>query len=118
MVHRLNRAWQSGRIDDLAPLFHEQAVIVDSTHELLAEGRSACVESYRTFVASATVEVYEEGEAGVRMVGPVAFVTVPFEMAYRTGGGSYREAGSDALALVWEDDRWQVVWRQLVWSTA
>ena len=115
VVRRLNEAWRAGRAEALASLFHERAVIVDAMHEALAEGREACVESYRTFASSATVEAYEGGAPAVRVFGSTAVVTYPFEMVYRTGGVSYREAGSDALVLTRAGEQWQVVWRQLVW---
>lgn len=114
-VRLITEAWRGGRVDDLAPWFHERAVIVDDRHAILADGRSACVESYRAFVTQATVEAYWEGMPEQRVVGPVAWMAYPFALTYRLGGAAHRESGSDALVLVWGGERWEVVWRQVVW---
>lgn len=116
VIRRLNEAWRAGRPDDLAAFFHQEAVIVDGSHRIVAEGRQACVESYRAFISSATIEAYQEGAPEVRLLGPAALVSYPFEITYRTGGQSYHESGSDAFLLVRQAAGWTVAWRQLIWG--
>lgn len=114
-VQRLNAAWRLQQLDSLPPLFHERAVIVDAAHQRLAVGRAACVESYRAFVTSATVEAYEAGPPTVDQFERSAAVTYPFEIRYTTQGKTYTEAGTDCLLLERSATDWVVVWRQLIW---
>jgi hypothetical protein len=117
-VQRVNAAWRHRQVDALPPLFHERAVIVDGGHQRLAVGREACVESYRAFVASATVEEYTEGTAVVDEFGSCAIVTYPFEIRYTVEGRVYSEAGTDSLVLDSSTGPWVVAWRQVVWRPA
>jgi hypothetical protein len=118
VVQRLNAAWRLRELDALPALFHERAVIVDAGHQRLATGRAACVESYRTFVMSATVEAYQEGPPTVDRFEGSAVVTYPFEIRYSTDGQTYTEAGTDCLLLEWSTAGWVIVWRQLIWRAA
>jgi hypothetical protein len=118
LVQRLNAAWRSQQLDTLAALFHERAVIVDGVHQRVAVGRAACIESYRAFVASATVEDYREGPPSVDEFEDCAVVTYPFEICYTAQGKTYNEAGTDCLLLECSTAEWVVVWRQLVWRPA
>jgi hypothetical protein len=117
-VQRLNEAWRTNRLERLPALFHEQAVIVDATHQRLATGRAACVESYRAFVSSATIEAYSEEAPTVTLFGQTAVVSYPFRIRYTISGQGYEETGSDCLVLTHEPSGWLVVWRQLVSSAA
>lgn len=114
-VQRLNAAWRLQQPDALPPLFHERAVIVDAAHQRLAVGRAACVESYRAFVASATVHEYTEGVPSVDEFDGCAVVTYSFEIRYAAQGKTYNEAGTDCLLLERSTTDWVVVWRQLTW---
>jgi hypothetical protein len=118
VVERLNEAWRTQRLAVLPALFHEQAVIVDATHQPLAVGRAACVESYRAFVASTVVESYEEGAPTVALFGATAVVSYPFQIRYTLDGQTYNETGSDCLVLTRDTPGWLVAWRQLVWRAA
>jgi hypothetical protein len=118
VVQRLNEAWRTNRLEALPALFHEQAVIVDATHQALAIGRAACVASYRAFVASAGVEAYTEGPPTVALFGAAAVVSYPFRIRYTMGERAYEETGSHCLVLTREASGWLVAWRQLVWRAA
>ncbi len=97
-------------------LFHDRAVIVDSTHQRLSLGRDACVESYRQFVTAAKVEEYGEGEPTIDVFGAAAVVVYPFTIRYELNQHTYSETGSDCLVLERGGAAgWVVVWRQLVW---
>ena len=115
VVQRVNEAWRTNRLEVLPALFHVDAVIVDATHLPLAVGRAACVDSYRAFVTSATVEAYTEGAPTVTLFGAAAVVSYPFQIGYSIGGQTYSETGSDCLMLVRGSQGWLVAWRQLVW---
>jgi hypothetical protein len=118
VVRRLNEAWRTGRFERMPALFHEQAVIVDAAHQPLAQGRTACVESYRGFVASAAVEEYAEEAPTIARFEGTAVVSYPFRIRYTIGGQSYHETGSDCLVLTHAPSGWLIVWRQLVWRAA
>jgi hypothetical protein len=118
VVQRLNAAWRGNQIDALPQFFHTKALIVDQGHQPLAVGRDACVESYRAFVSSATVEAYTEGTPKVAQFEGTAVVSYPFEIRYTMGSKIYSESGSDCLVLERTPEAWVVVWRQVVWRAA
>jgi hypothetical protein len=62
----LNRAWVTGRLEDLGLLLHPRSVIVGHDLVRLAEGRDACVASYRDFLATVTVHTFAERDVRVQ----------------------------------------------------
>jgi hypothetical protein len=119
VVDQLNAAWRAGRFEEISPIFHQQAVIVDGEHRRQTEGRGACVESYRAFVTAAIVEEYGEGPLHIDLFGSTAVVTYSFTIQYLMGGKGYLEAGVDCLVLGRQgSEQWQVLWRQVVWRAA
>lgn len=118
VIQRLNAAWQANQLEALPALFHEHAVMVDATHQPLAVGRAACVESYRAFVSSVTVESYSEEAPAITLFGAAAVVSYSFRIRYGAGGRTHAETGSDCYVLTREPVGWVVAWRQLVWRAA
>ena len=90
-MQRLNAGWRLHELDALPALFHERAVIVDAAHQRLAMGRAACVESYRAFVTSVTVETYQEGPPTVDRFEGSAVVTGPRQADALPKGSAQRQ---------------------------
>jgi ketosteroid isomerase-like protein len=112
-VKRINAAWREGQPERLAELFHERMAIVGPDGQRYAEGRDACVESYRTFCEQATVTGYNELDPIVDVYNHVAVVSYGFDIDYTLDGKAARESGQDFFVLERDGDGWLAVWRQL-----
>ena len=115
-VQSLNAAWREKRFDDLRAFFHPDAVIVAPGLEARIAGRDAVVESYRNFVASASIEAFELAEPVVDLWGDPAVVTAKFTITYSMDGKVFHEQGHDLLVFQRQGGEWLIVWRTLMSS--
>jgi uncharacterized protein DUF4440 len=112
----LNEAWVSGRLEELEHLLHPRSVFVGPDLTRLAEGRAACVASYRDFLAAATVHEFEERDARVDEYDSTAVVSYRYRISYESGDNQRDEEGREALVLAKAEHGWQIAWRQVLVS--
>jgi hypothetical protein len=110
----LNVAWAAGRLDDVERLLHPRAVIVGADLSRLAEGREACVASYRNFLAAVTVVAFAEHDIRAEEYDGTAVVSYSYRIKYESGGEQYDDDGREVLVLVRAEHSWQVAWRQIL----
>ena len=113
-VRGITAAWREGRLDDLSRFYRPDVVFVQPGLKARVEGREACVQSYRDFLAIATVHGYVEDEPLIDAFGETAVAATRFEIDYELATGRYREAGHDVLVLTRDEGEWRVAWRTLV----
>jgi uncharacterized protein (TIGR02246 family) len=118
VLERINDAWRSGQLDQLADCFHPDMVIVGPGNQELARGRDACVASYGAFLRDCSVRAYRESGLSVREWGNVAVATYAWEMDYEQGGRLQREAGTDLFVFERQGEGWRAVWRAVTFSPA
>jgi ketosteroid isomerase-like protein len=115
VVGQLSAAWRAGDVTALRALLDERAVFVQPGFAGRLEGREACVDSFRRFVASVELIDYSEDEVQADVWADTAVVSYRWRMAFSPPGGKIRrEAGRDLLTLRRKAGRWVVVWRTLV----
>ncbi len=114
VLSRLTAAWTEERFDELEDILHQSVVFVQPGFAGRGEGRRACVDSYREFMASAKVVDYAERDVTVDVWGGTAVATYLFEMTWEKDGKSHRERGRDLLVFIREEGSWQVVWRTMI----
>jgi len=114
VVSRLTAAWREQRFEAMTELLHEEVVFESPGFSGRIQGRRACVDSYRQFMAAATVLEYVEHAVAVQTWGATAVARTHWEMAWRQGDASQREDGHDVMVLTRDGGNWQVVWRTLV----
>jgi ketosteroid isomerase-like protein len=107
-------AWRSGRLEALEGLVDPEVVFVQPGGSSRIEGRAACIDSFRGFLAAATIERYQEGDRQIDVNGNTAVVTYRWTMAWRRAGQDHRESGRDLLVLGRRDGRWRITWRTLL----
>ena len=112
-IGRINRAWRTGRVEEMVDAFHDDVVVVQPGFGTRVSGREACVGSYAEFAAAARVLAYDESEHAVDVWGDTAVATYRFRIEYEIEGKSYLEAGHDLLVFIRASDGWRVVWRTL-----
>ena len=109
-VEALNRAWTTGRVEELERYFHEEVVAITPTDRERVEGRQACIAGWAEFVRQAKILDWKESEPRVRVFGDdAAVVTYYYDMLAVMGGKEIRLAGRDMFFMVKEDDRWVAV---------
>jgi hypothetical protein len=110
----VNHAWSSGRLEDLECLLHPRSVIVGPDLTRLADGRGACVASYRDFLAAVTIHKFEVRDVQTEEYEGTAVVSYGYQISYDSGGEQHDDDGRELLVLVSTEHGWQVVWRQVV----
>jgi ketosteroid isomerase-like protein len=114
VVRRINAAWLERHTERLLDLFHDRVVIVGAGGQRMAEGKVACIASYRSFSDHASVGLYRESEAQIDVYDRVAVVSYRFEIEYTTAGKTSRMTGRDTFVLEKDGRRWLAVWRVVI----
>jgi SnoaL-like protein len=113
-MRRINDAWLKGRVDDMAPLIHDDIVQVLPGFSGRAEGREKFLNGFRDFAKIATIPHFHEGEHQVDVVGRTATVTFDYEMVYELSGARYRVTGRELWIFENDGSAWRAVWRAML----
>ena len=109
-VQALNRAWTSGKCDELKDYFHDGMIAITPTDRSRLEGKQACIDGWTRFVAATTkMHYWKEFDPKIQVYGDTAIVTYYFEMSCDMGGKTIQLTGRDMLVLVREKGKWLVV---------
>jgi ketosteroid isomerase-like protein len=114
LIKSLNSAWREKQFDRLEPLFAETVVVQNSEGHRLVEGKAACIQSYRDFMAIAKVLAYEEEEPDIILGSRSAIANYGWRIEYDMNGTNFDDKGRDWLAFEKQDGTWRVVWRLLI----
>ena len=113
LVRRLNESWVNGRFDALKEFFQPDAVLVAPGFTDLLYGRDAIVQTYREFLAQATLHAFEMREPRVDVFASTAIAVCPYTTEYSLEGRRWRATGHDVLVFVETAGEWSVAWRML-----
>jgi ketosteroid isomerase-like protein len=113
-MRQINRAWLSGRVEDLAPMVHPEVVMVAPGFAARAQGREQFLAGFRDFCRNATTHEFRERDHRVDVAGDTAVVTFRFEMVYGRSGGRFRSTGRDLWVFRYGDSGWVAVWRAML----
>jgi ketosteroid isomerase-like protein len=109
-LQSLNRAWTSGKCDELYNYFHENMVAITPGDRQRREGRQACVDGWAEFVAKTTkIHYWKELDPQIQIYGGCAIVTYYFDMSFDMGGKTIVSAGRDMFVFIKEGGKWWVV---------
>ena len=114
LLQKINEAWLKGDPDDLMEYFHEDLVIMSPDLQRMGEGKTACIQSYKDFVAQAVLHEYKEYDHTIDVWGDTAVSIYAFDVTYEMKGQTHRETGHDIFVYNREDSRWLVVWRMVI----
>jgi uncharacterized protein (TIGR02246 family) len=113
IIGDINRAWLEGRFEDLQRCFHPDMVIVAPGFAQRLAGAAACADTYREFMAAATIHAFEASPADVDVWGDTAVASYAYDIDYEMSGRRQRERGRDLFVFTRADGRWRAVWRGL-----
>jgi Domain of unknown function (DUF4440) len=115
-IRRINDAWQSSRVADLAHLFHPEMIIAGPGHVIVARGVEECVASYSNFMNICIIHYYRDYNLAIHERDVAAVATYSWEMEYEQNGNRSRETGSDLFVFQKNGTRWEAIWRSVMFS--
>jgi ketosteroid isomerase-like protein len=113
-MRQINQAWQSGRVEDLAPRIHAEMVMVFPGFAGRIQGRENVLAGFADFCQNATLEEYREHDHQVDVAGDTAVVTFRYDMVYERSGSRYRATGRDLWVFQRQARSWIGVWRTML----
>jgi len=111
LVQRINQAWRTGHPEQLEEFFHPDMVITGPGYQVMGRGRTACIDSYRQFAATATIHEYSESNFKTEVWGDTAVCTYTWTIDYETAGRRSRETGTDQFVFGRQASQWLALWR-------
>lgn len=114
VMQKINQAWVHNRPGEMESHLHPDMVIITSDVEYRADGRDACIDSYKDFCKRATIREYKEEKPNVDIFDDQAVVIYQFDISYDLEGEVHRDRGSDIFVFRREKDQWLAIWRTLV----
>jgi hypothetical protein len=113
-LDRINSLWLQGRAADLAPLIHDDVVMVFPGFTGRAQGQGEFLAGFDEFCRNATVRDFQVSDRQIDVIGSVAVATFAFEMVYERDGQAYRSTGRDQWVFQEEEEAWRAVWRTML----
>lgn len=113
-MERINQAWLSGRVDDMAQYLHPEIVGVSPGFSERVLGRESFVEGHREFVREADIQDFRERDLQIDVINDTAVVNYRYEMIYERGGKKYRSLGRDLWVYRLQGSAWLGVWRTVM----
>ena len=113
-MQRINEAWVSGNLDDLAAVLHPDVVMAFPGFVGRSQGRDALVAGFEDFRDNARLIDFRESEIDVDVAGHTAVVTLLFEMVYERSGQRYHCTGRDFWIFERRGPEWLAVWRTML----
>ena len=111
LIRSLSVAWREKQFDRVAAFFSETVVFQDTEGHRLAEGKTACIQSYRDFMENAAVLSYNEESPDVVRTSGIAIANYRWRIDYQMNAASFHDEGRDWLALEKQDGDWRIIWR-------
>jgi ketosteroid isomerase-like protein len=113
-MRRINQAWLSGQVDELAPFVHPEIVMVFPGFSGRIQGKEDFLAGFHDFCQNAKVHEFHEREQQVDVAGKTAVITFQYEMVYERSGQRYRSTGRDLWVFEKQGDAWIAVWRAML----
>ena len=113
-MHRINRAWLDGHIDNLAPMIHPEIVMVFPGFSGRIQGRDNFLAGFHDFCQNAKIHEFREDDFQVDVAGDMAVVTFRYEMVYERSSQRFRSTGRDLWVFQNQSGASIAVWRTML----
>lgn len=114
VVARINQAWTTGHVADMAECLHEDIVMAGPGFGARESGRQRCVRGYDEFAQRAAIVEFNDRDHQVDIIGDTAVVAYDFELVTVSDNGRHRATGKDLWVLRKGEAGWQAIWRTLL----
>lgn len=110
-IEAANAAWLGGRPLEVAPLFHDEAVMATPDGRPFRLGIAAVVQSYEDYCRQATTHGFDVTDRAIHVFGGTAVVSYRFRVRYEHGGEEHDETGGELMVFARQEEGWRAVWR-------
>ena len=118
IVQTINRTCHEGKgFDRLAPLFHDDFVIVTPGFTAHAKGRDTCLQSYEDACSQIKIEKLDASDEHVDVFGSTAVVSYKYDCIFEFQGKKHKDDGHEIYVCTHDGQDWKVAWRTLVPGT-
>jgi hypothetical protein len=110
-LRRINDAWLQRKVDEMASALDDRVVFVQPEFGGRVEGRERAIQSYREFLASATILEFSESELSADVWGDSAVATYRYALDWEADGDRHHDEGHDLFVFRRSRDMWLAVFR-------
>lgn len=115
-IEHLNACWQTERWDELAAIYHPDAILLPPDLSDPIRGRAAIIESYRNFAEQASLQSFSTPQIDCYEFACTKVVHARFRIAYRLGQQDAEDEGLEIYVLEQQSEAEApvIVWRQQI----
>ncbi len=88
--------------------------LVGPDSQRIAEGREACIQSYRDEYQRVQVTAFKADKAEVNVAGHTAVATYNYSQSYEVGSEARTEDGRNILVFTKEAGQWLLTWKAVI----
>jgi hypothetical protein len=104
----INQAWLTGNAGQVVRYPDDGMIIPGPGPQVIAEGREACVRSYRDFSDRATICAFAEHAPVMKVFGTTAVASYRYTIRYETEGILHEDTGQDLFVFRYQGHQWLI----------
>jgi hypothetical protein len=110
-VKKINQTWLNGNTDELYNYFSNDVVFASPYNQKYLRGKDLCIQSYKDFIAQATVKKFETNNYKTDLFDNIAIVTYKYHTSYDIEDINYKETNIEILVFKQFHEDWLVIWK-------
>jgi len=114
IMHRINRVWLDGKVEDLAPMVHREVVMALPGLGGTIQGRDQLLAGFRDFCENAKVHQFQDYDLQADIPGHTAVITFRYEMVYERADQRYQVTGRELWVFQEQGNERVAVWRTML----
>jgi ketosteroid isomerase-like protein len=113
-IANFNKAWTQGKIEDILPLLHKDAIFLAPDLKTEISGRDACLQTIKDYVNNAKTNAFNVANNTIHFWQHTAVVSIEYFIEYEMNNKIYKESGKEFWTMINESGEWQIVWRSML----
>jgi ketosteroid isomerase-like protein len=111
IAQKINDLWINNKTGELYNYLSNDVVFASPGFHKYLKGKDLCINSYKEFMAQATIRDFQIEQINVDMFNDIAIATYHFSIEYDKNGQRYSEKGYELMAFREFDNQWLLIWR-------
>ncbi len=103
--------------EDLADLFHADAVMVQPDFSARAMGRQACLKNYADACSQMKFHKFDASDEQIDVFGNAAVMSHKYDCIWEFKGKTLSDAGREVFVFVQDENDWKFAWRTVIPDT-